>query len=624
MSTSSGARRTTSEDGQARETIAGLHAVVLLGSFMHSSPQQQNTAELAAGGLAAIARVPLAAVAWYPEGSGEQMRLIGRYAGKQPIPARLASILVRLCSQLNVYRPSRLEEAQLPGRLRQAGVKALLAIPLRVGTDRVGFLLAGGAAGALPEDLMLVQALGAQTSTALYVARTQEYKNAQMREQARLLGVLREQGELLSRALRLQENLIDLVLHGKGVSEIIEHLADQLKAPVWLIDAEGHVIAHARRPHGVPEAALPRTAELRRALDGLSRDRNSHPIEIAAGSGGAFLLQTVATDHDVFGHLLIGSAPLDALDRTVIRGGCLVLALRLLIERSIADAEERSGRDLIEDALLRGNGHASTALAARLGYQRDGPAIVLAVRLRPPPAGYDHRWSGARRRVISAVQDEFPGGIRGLAGLVGEEIVAIVRPEAAEACERRILSRATAGAPDVRVTIGVSDVSASVGHLQEAHRQARQAVALAEGIPQHILRFADLGLYRLLFDADHANRIDEHIERWLGPLLRYDTAQHTRLVETLARYLTGPSRNEEVALDLSIHVSTLKYRLRRTREILTFDFMRPEVRFNVELALRLAQIREDLFAGSPAPSPLFPRVADPVQQPDPRRAKPEE
>src|ERR1039457_2512217 len=151
-----------------------------------------------------------------------------------------------------------------------------------------------------------------------------------------------------------------------------------------------------------------RRGGLRRALDGLSRDRNSHPIEIAAGSGGAFLLQTVATDHDVFGHLLIGSAPLDALDRTVIRGGCLVLALRLLIEH----------------ALLRGNGHASTALAARLGCQRDGAAIVLAVRRRPPPAGYDHRWSGARRRGISAVQDEFPGGIRGLGGLLGGAVVA--------------------------------------------------------------------------------------------------------------------------------------------------------------------------------------------------------
>jgi hypothetical protein len=590
-------RRIGGTDDPARDTIAGLHAVVLLGSFMHSSPQQQDTAELAAGGLAAIARVPLAAVAWYPEASGEELRLAGRYAGEQGIPAWLAGELAALCSRLNVSRPTRLEKARLPGRLRVAGIQALLAVPLRVCTDRVGFLLAGGAAGALPEDLMLVQALGAQTSTALYVARTQEHKAAQMKEQARLLGVLREQGELLSRALRLQEDLIGLVLHGKGVDKIMEHLAGQLKAPVWLVDADGHLLASAGGTKAAA-AALPRMSELRRALDGLSRSRDAHLVEIAAGGRhGSFLLQRVVTDHDAWGYLLVGSASLGVLDRTVLHGGCLVLALRLLIERSIAEAEERSGRDLLEDALLHGTEHASAALATRLGYEHDGPATVLAVRARPRSAGCDSRPAGVSRRVLSAVQDEFRGGTPGLAGFVGEEIVAILAPEDADACERRILSRAAAGAPDARVTIGISDSCGSLRHLQEAYRQARQAVALAESLPSGTLRFADLGLYRLLFDVDHSRRIDEHVDRWVGPLLRYDATHHARLVETLARYLTLATRNEEVARDLSIHPSTLKYRLRRIREILGFDFRLPEVRFDVELALRLALTRENLGAG---------------------------
>lgn len=595
-------RKFSGTDDPVRETIAGLHAVVLLGSFMHSCPQQQDTAELAAGGLAAIARVPLAAVAWYPEASGEQLRLAGRYAGEQGIPAWLAGELAGLCSRLNVSRPTRLEKAQLPGRLRVAGVQALLAVPLRVCTDQVGFLLAGGAAGALPEDLMLVQALGAQTSTALYVARTQEHKAAQMTEQTRLLGVLREQGELLSRALRLQEDLIDLVLHGKGVDKIMEHLAGQLQAPVWLVDADGHLLA-AAGGSAATAAALPRMSELRRALDGLSRDRGAHLVEIAAtGRHGPFLLHRVATDHDVSGYLLVGSASRGVLDRTVLHGGCLVLALRLLIERSIAEAEERSGRDLLEDALLHGTEYASAALAARLGYEQDGPAKVLAVRARPRSAGHDGRPESVSRRVLSAVQDEFRGGTPGLAGFVGEEIVAILAPEAADACERRILSRAAAGAPDARVTIGISDSCDSLRHLQSAYRQARQAVALAESMPCGSLRFADLGLYRLLFDVDHSRRIDEHVDRWVGPLLRYDAAHHARLVETLACYLTV-TRNEEVARDLSIHPSTLKYRLHRIREILEFDFMLPEVRFNVELALRLARTREDLVTGGPSPAP---------------------
>jgi hypothetical protein len=102
-------------------------------------------------------------------------------------------------------------------------------------------------------------------------------------------------------------------------------------------------------------------------------------------------------------------------------------------------------------------------------------------------------------------------------------------------------------------------------------------------------------LYRLFFDADHADRIEEHIERWLGPLLHYDAQHHTELVETLAAHLTGASR-EEVAAQLFIHPSTLKYRLRRIREIFNLNLSEAESRFNVELALRLVQMRRYIRA----------------------------
>ena len=44
------------------------------------------------------------------------------------------------------------------------------------------------------------------------------------------------------------------------------------------------------------------------------------------------------------------------------------------------------------------------------------------------------------------------------------------------------------------------------------------------------------------------------------------------------------------------HPSTLKYRLNRIREVLGHDFTRPEVRFNIELALRLRECSESLAA----------------------------
>ena len=141
-----------------------------------------------------------------------------------------------------------------------------------------------------------------------------------------------------------------------------------------------------------------------------------------------------------------------------------------------------------------------------------------------------------------------------------------------------------------------------LGKPGSAYQEALVAVAMARRCPSRLLRFLDLGLHRLLFDTDNADRVDEHVERWIGPLLRYDAENKARLVETLACYLAGDG-HQVTARRLAIHPSTLKYRLGRIRSILGVDFTHPETRFNIELALRLTEDVRSLTAvdsGGPA------------------------
>ncbi len=585
---------TSSEDQRLQETIAGLHAVVMLGSFMHARPDPENIAELSVGGLAALTRLPMAGVAWYPDSTDGQLQVAVRRGRERGTLTGLSDPLRQLCAQLPDCRPTRLETAQLPRTLRMAGAQVLLALPLRVSTECLGFLLAGGDTGSIPQELTLIQALGAQTSTALYVARLQSREAVRVRELGHLTGVLREQGELLSRALLLQEELIDLVLRGKDARTIVEHLGQQIGAPVWLLDADRRVVAHClgEREHTV---SFPRESELRRVLSGHHPDRDPRSVELATGNGvHPFLVQSVSTDRETFGYLMVGSTALRSVDRTTFQGGRLVLALRLLIERSVADAEERAGRDLIQDALLqRGGGYTVAALAGRLGYDDDGAAIVLAVRIRVR-GGEGDRAESARRRGRSTVREALRTSGRGLVGVISKEIVAIVRPEIAQPFARQVLDRLGAAAPELTASIGISDPRPGLGDLGPAYREALTTVALAERGTPGVLQFGDLGLHRLIFDAEHTDRVEEHVERWIGPLLRYDEVHNTDLVETLGCYLAGTGQ-QGIARRLSIHPSTLKYRLRRIREILQLDFAHPDARFNIELALRLAQSLRDLL-----------------------------
>ena len=418
-------------DATLQETVAGLNAVVMLGSCLHAAPSAQEAAELAAGGLAALTRLPLAAVAWYPSGSDGPLAVTGRCAGHADIDARVATTLRRLCTRLHAFRPTRREGDEVPRALRRAGAQELFALPLRVSTDSLGFLLAGGERGSTPGDLTLVQALGAQVSTALYVARIRDSEVRRVRELGDLAAELRSQRELLSRALGLQEELIDLVLRGKDARTIVEHLAERLGAPVWLLDSDRRALAHASGG-SARVVAPPRESELTRVLGAHHPDHDARSVDVATTAGvRPFLVQSVATDRETFGYLMVGSTALGPVDRTTFHGGRLVLALRLLIERSVAEAEERLGRDLIQDALLRGgNGSAPPGLAVRLGYEDDGPATVLALRA----AGSEGTDAAARagRRIFAAVREELRGSNRGLAGMVGADVLVIMRTDSVE------------------------------------------------------------------------------------------------------------------------------------------------------------------------------------------------
>jgi DNA-binding PucR family transcriptional regulator len=187
---------------------------------------------------------------------------------------------------------------------------------------------------------------------------------------------------------------------------------------------------------------------------------------------------------------------------------------------------------------------------------------------------------------VAAVRDELRVDQRALVGVIGEDIVVIIRPETAAAVAARIRDRLRATASELRVSIGISDPRPDVGDLEPAYREAVTAAALGEQGSAGVLKFADLGLHRLLFDTANADRVAEHVERWIGPLLRYDEDHHAQLVETLGCFLDGEGLRG-VAGTLSIHPSTLKYRLGRIREILDLDLGDADVRFNVELAVRL-------------------------------------
>jgi DNA-binding PucR family transcriptional regulator len=137
----------------------------------------------------------------------------------------------------------------------------------------------------------------------------------------------------------------------------------------------------------------------------------------------------------------------------------------------------------------------------------------------------------------------------------------------------------------LRIGIGGScDSGATLDRpLRDADLALRVGAAIGNGA---VVRFDDLGVYRLLaVDGDPAE-LHRFVEESLGPVLAYDREHGSQLVRTVATYLESGCSLERASRDLIIHRSTLKYRLARAGELLGKDLSHPDVRFNVQLAAR--------------------------------------
>ena len=98
--------------------------------------------------------------------------------------------------------------------------------------------------------------------------------------------------------------------------------------------------------------------------------------------------------------------------------------------------------------------------------------------------------------------------------------------------------------------------------------------------------FADLDVLRMLSAVDDLTDVEAFVRKWLGALAAYDERKHTELVKTLIQYLQHGGGYEATSRALSVHRSTLKYRLQRIRELTGFDLGNPETHFNLQLATR--------------------------------------
>ncbi|ASS65562.2 hypothetical protein CIC07_05010 [Paenibacillus sp. RUD330] len=170
-------------------------------------------------------------------------------------------------------------------------------------------------------------------------------------------------------------------------------------------------------------------------------------------------------------------------------------------------------------------------------------------------------------------------------------IITIVIADAspAETCRRLLESALLKLAEWLPQAAGAGEALSGRQGAAESRRQAQLALDLAGAASRGrspCLFYEELGVLQLLPALNDGNRLEDFVDRHLGPLLLADRLKGSELLLTLKVYLDAEGNKQEAARRLYIVRQSLYYRLERIGELLGALWLMPERRLAVQVALR--------------------------------------
>ncbi|MFI1920021.1 PucR family transcriptional regulator [Nocardia sp. NPDC020380] len=399
---------------------------------------------------------------------------------------------------------------------------------------------------------------------------------------------------------------------------VADVISATMAAPVTIENAASSLVAwsawqgpaDAMRIESILSRAVPadrvRALEERGVFDAL-RD-GTEPVFVPRGAAGDDASPRVAIAVRGGGMLLgyiwlVVSEPLsEEKSRQLAESTDLVAAYLMNAGADMIGLVRRRRRALAE-AMVAG-GPAGTAAAKRLGLA-SGPVCVLAIgpvasegdsaSTDPATVANLGRLEDLLGHYLAAVH---PSGvaIRGDQTVYG--LLAWPRSSRVRAADAtRSLAMDFAGRTPMlaRYKIAVSPPAEALSRLPESRIQADGILRAMQhpGITSApVADLDDMALpLQLLQLADYADSIG--MPEYTGPIavLAAHEGPDGQLMETLRAYLAAAAQAETAAAALHIHVNTLRYRLRRIREVCGLDLRDADAMLLAHLQLRCADLR---------------------------------
>ncbi|MFC6935365.1 PucR family transcriptional regulator [Actinomadura yumaensis] len=458
---------------------------------------------------------------------------------------------------------------------------------------------------------------------------------------------------MLARTEEVHRALVQIVLCGGGLQEVVDEVATLLDVAVVVLDGDQRVLAGAG-----PEERV----QAMRAFDAgrhAACGRGGCGITGAHGTADHLVVPVVAGGFD-HGRIIAFSpnATLRGTDLGILERAATVAALVVTKQQAVAAVESKYRADFLRDILAgrAGDDDRVVAHCDGFGWDLDRPVMVVVAELdgRGGPAGADRTGRGAEagaagaggaggargrgadssrtRAEVPRPRGDLEGGTRSGRGAeersaqerlaaawtaavrrhdrgaavasFAHEVVAVIGAEDGDTADlptgpiQTMVKEASSVFAEhlpVRRTFstGISRTVTSPAGLPEAYEQAVKAVRVGRQLHGAGARahFDQLGVYRLLSLVSDPEELHAFVRETLGELASDEEPELVDLRRTLQVLLETNLNVAETARRLHFHYNTLRYRIGKLERMLGPFTEDAHLRLNLTLALHVLRMR---------------------------------
>ena len=415
---------------------------------------------------------------------------------------------------------------------------------------------------------------------------------------------------ILQRATNLQRELNQITLDGGGLEAIARQIQHVTEQPFIVLNASGHIVTAAGVGTGSSslsqlQSSLPNVMQLRSWAVGHnfnSMDRSNGVLSLAAGSRSLLreyhecAVEPVIVSEEIQGYCLLlrhGSeqAPLSPIEEIAVTQGAAAAAIDWVTRNAVGAAEDRMRASFLDELL-------ASSIADEQAWIRRGRSV--GYDLAKPHAAWMMEGKGIPdwpATVLTSLNENWPN----LLSSLRENRLLIYCPLAGEKEDMGLASKRQALAiveavltanPQGRLHIGVGGATTSPSGWLRSQQQAWESLRVNKiWGTSPVTLFEDLGLYQFLTALRSFPETETYCQSTLGALLEYDENRKAELLDTLHAFFTCHGNISLAAATLQIHRNTLTYRLNRIAEITHLDLDDADVRFGLQLAIKLHQLR---------------------------------